>query len=251
MRTIIIEDEEGPLIALRNQLSRHCPELQVVGCAGTLAEAHELLRSEKPELVFLDISLPDGSAFDLLDQWPSPDFKVIFITAHDEYAIKAFQYNAVHYLLKPLISEELLEAVSRVRAEQAPEYATLRSLINKLQSKMRIESIVIPSVAKIHFVKIEDIIRLESDGPYSVVYLTSGEKILSSRPLKTYDELLAPVSFYRVHRSHLVNLTKVKEYLKAPHEAAVLMDDSRVEVSRNNKLGFLRAMKGLGVDLEV
>ncbi len=241
MRTLLVEDEPLPLTALKSQIERYCPEIELVGEAYNVAEAANCLAALSPELVFLDIHLPDGTAFDLLDQFPSPTFQVIFVTAYEAYALKAFRYNAAHYLVKPLLPDDLREAVDRVSQPSGP-VSEIKRFMELFQQQKKPDRIAIPSVSTITYVDLNDILHLQSDASYTQIHLSSGRQLLSTRPLKTYDELLRENGFCRVHRSHLVNLSKIAEYRKGDSDALILTGGTAIEVSRKKRTEILRAI---------
>lgn len=242
MRTLIIDDEPGPRIALRNHIAKYCPGLKVLGESDSVSEGVKLITLHQPELVFLDVRLLDGTAFDLLDRTREFSFHIIFITGYNEYAIRAFQYNALHYILKPFLPEEVQEAV--IRAQEAADLtlSDLKSFITNFNSGKEFARIAVPSVSRIAYLEPNEIIRCESDGAYTNLFLEDGTSILSTKPLKEYEQLLSPNGFYRVHRSHLVNLSKVSEYVKKSSDSIVMKDGSTIEVSRNKRADFLKVM---------
>ena len=241
MKTLIIEDDTGALNRLRACVDHFCPQLKVAGEGRSVAEGFRLIHEKTPDLVFLDIRLPDGTGFDLIDKLESVNFHLIFITAYDDYAIKAFEYHAVHYILKPFLPEDIVKAVSRAE-RQDPVGVTIKTLIPSLRPSVKATKIAIPSVTKINYINTADILQCESDGPYTVLYLEDGSQLISTRPLKEYDTLLEPFGFYRIHRSHLINLDKVSEYRKGSMDAVILKDGTVIEVSRKKRKGFLLAM---------
>lgn len=244
MKTLLIEDEERSLTLLRNQVKRYCPQLDVVAESHTIEQGSELLRLHQPDLVFLDICFGNRLVFELLDQLDFSDFRIIFVTAYDEFAIKAFQYNAVHYILKPIEPGKLVEAVNRAVSGPASMPNGLQRMLDKLGVRKASQRLAIPSVSKITYLHPEEIIRLESDGAYTVIHLSSGEHLVSTRPLREYDKLLSSCGYCRVHRSHLINLDKVREYTRVPKERVTLSDGSSVEVSRKRRAQFLSAIAG-------
>lgn len=241
MRTLIVEDEPLPLQALKSQIQNYCPNLEVVAEAQSVSEALAAIQTHAPELVFLDIHLHEGTAFDLLDQLESHAFHIIFITAYEEYALKAFQYNAAHYLVKPLIPDQLEEAVGRIHQKMGP-VSEIKRFMELFQAQKKPDRIAIPSVSTITYVELADILHLQSDASYTQIHLSSGKHLLSTRPLKSFDELLSDNGFCRVHRSHLVNLTKIAEYRKGESDALILSGGTSIEVSRKKRSEILRAI---------
>ena len=241
LKTLIIEDEESASIALRNKIVRYCPQLEIVGECKNVTEGIDQIIQHRPSLVFLDIRLQNESGFDVIDKIPSVFFKIVFVTAYNEYAIKAFQYNALYYLLKPIQTSELIEAVERVI--DAEETAMRYKMALEQYTQNKWERIAVPSVSKVTYIKISELIRIQSDGTYSELYLDNGKKIISTKPIKTYDALLAHNHFYRVHRSHLVNLTKIEEYQKGEQDVIILSDSSKIEISRKKRTDILSILQ--------
>lgn len=247
MRTAIIEDEAPSRVALRNMIRDHCPQLEVVGEAVSVKTALELLNESEPQLLFLDIQLPDGTAFDVLEQLPDRQMHVIFVTAHDEFAVQAFQYHALHYLMKPLVSEELVEAVSRVSRQQGAR-RDVAALFQQLRSVKGTFKVAVPSASKVNFLDMDEIIRCESEGVYTHIHTRDGEHLLSSKLLKDYEALLHSKGFMRIHRSHLINLSEVREFKKTNTTGvAVMSDGSKVEISRANRPLFIEAMQAMSM----
>ena len=234
MKAVIIEDEEKALIAIKNQLKKYCPAVEILGDARSTNEGVELIKKLQPELVFLDINLGDGTAFDLLDAFKEKFFEVIFVTAYDEFALKAFKYNAAHYIEKPLIPEDLIEAVNRV-IKYGPSIAEIQKVFQQLQEGRKIERIGVASLAKISYVDLDEILCIKAEGSYSEIHLSNQRKLLSTKPLKFYEELLKDSCFCRVHRSFLVNKDKVKEYKKRKTDLVVLFDGIEIMISRKKR----------------
>lgn len=241
MRTILIEDEIGPLKTLKSQLERCCPELTVLGEAMSVKKGVDLIRQFEPELVFLDIQLTDGTGFDLIDRLKELSFHIVFVTAYEKFAVKAFEYNALHYLLKPLLEDDLKSVIQRIGDSEKtkPDFR----IASKSFRERKWDRIAIRSVSTISYVYIKELIRLESEGAYTNIFLKSGKKILSTKSLKFYDQLLSQNRFYRIHRSHLINLEEVSEYKKGESDKVILMDGSCIEISRKKRKEFLKAME--------
>lgn len=241
MRTLIIDDEPAARNRLRDHIGHYCPQLLIVGEGESVEEGVKLIGQLRPELVFLDVVLPDGTGFELVDQLESVNFHVIFITAYNTFAIQAFQYNAVHYILKPFLPEDILAAVSKVEHLRLYDM-NIKALTPVLRYLGKSSKVAIPSVSKVNYVDSLDIIRCEADGAYTTLYLKDGTTLLSTKPLKEYEDLLQPMGFCRIHRSHLINLDEVCEYRKGNADAVVLKDGTVIEVSRKKRIDFLMAM---------
>jgi len=244
MRTLIIEDEEGPRISLRNHLKQYCPHLQLIGEATSIGEAQKLITALRPDLLLMDVYLEDGNSLELLDQ---PGIKasaprIIFITAHDDFAMEAFRHNAVHYLLKPFVAHELMEAINRASA-QLPDRAQMDSVRQAFASARSQGKIAVHTLSKVHYIRVERVVRCESEDSYTYLYLDDGTHLLSSKPMKEYEDLLIQHGFYRIHRSHLINLDKVIEYRKSLTDSIVMEDGSQIKISRKKRADFMHVMQ--------
>lgn len=247
IKTIIIDDETRGRDTLKNLLHKYCDEVQLSGEAGSVLDGFKLINDEAPDLVFLDIEMPGHNGFDLLEMFKSIPFKVIFTTAYDKYAIKAIKYSALDYLLKPIDIDELKSAVSRVdnTSKRDMKQANYEVLFNNIKSENKRKKVAIPDLEGLVFIYLDEIVRCESDGNYTYIYLLSKKKITASRTLRDFEELFSEESFFRVHRSHLINLEHLKKYIKGEGGFAVMADDSRVEVSRRKKTEFLEILAAI------
>lgn len=243
MRTVIIEDEEGPKTVLKNQLKRYCPSIELLGEADSVNTGISLIRNHQPELIFLDIYLREGTGFDVLDQLSSKA-QVIFTTAYDDFALRAFQYNAVHYLLKPLIPVELVSAINRLKRYPA-RTDQLETAIHTIRTAKKPQKIAVHSISKITYIEVARIVRCESEESYTHVFMEDGSSLLSTKPLKDFETLLGTSDFFRIHRSHLINLHRVNEYHKNKADSVLMQDGSHIQVSRKKRTEFLDSMNGL------
>lgn len=236
-RALIIDDELTSVETLKGFLSRYCPNLTVLGYADGVKSGLEAINFYHPDLIFLDIEMKDGSGFDLIEQLTDTlSFQVIFITAYDHYAVKAFRYCALDYLLKPVDPDLLIEAVEKVTKVTE---TTLSDKLNVFrQSKNRQEKIILPSKDELFIANIKDIIRCESKGNYTLFFFKDQKSQLVCKSLKEYDDLLCDLNFLRVHKSHLINLDYVERYLQKDN-FVVMKDGAKVEVSRRKKDVFL------------
>lgn len=230
-----MDDEEKSRKDLKMLLELYCNDVSVTGEASSIEEATVRLQSETPNLLFLDIEMGDGSGFQLLKYNAACPFHVILVTAHSHYAIKAFRYAAVDYLLKPIDVDDLVAAVEKVRQIcHAPRKT--RSIDNEHYLELRVSDGVV-------YVPFHDIIRLQAEGSYTIVHLANSEKHYLSNHIGYYETRLNNQYFFRVHKSHLVNLKHVKKILRSDGYYVQMTDGSKAEVSRRQKNEFLLALK--------
>ncbi|MDC3353892.1 LytTR family DNA-binding domain-containing protein [Schleiferiaceae bacterium] len=246
LTALILDDEAQSRKALQGKLALFCPEVQPVFEASTVDEAWTMLLGNKPQILFLDIHLSGELGFDLLERLsvdePEWNGAVVFVTAHDAYALRAIKFSALDYLLKPIDPEELVKAVRKV--EQGNSSApSLGVLVDHLKDRDR--KLVIASSEGMHIVRIQDIMRCESTSNYTQFFLRGGKKLLASRTLKEYESLLTPHHFERIHKSHLVNMDCVKRYVTADGGYVILEDDSHVPVANRKKEVLVARLKAL------
>lgn len=241
-RAVIVDDESKARNALKNLLSRHCAHIEISAEADCVKAGVEQIKKHQPDVVFLDVQMPDGTGFDLLEQFEEINFKIIFASAYDKFAIQAFKFSAVDYLQKPVEAEELVLACSRISGDG--KYIEINKKLEVLLSNRNsFEKIALPTLEGIDFVKINEIIRCESDNNYTNIFLVGGQQILVSKTLKEYDEMLSPFNFFRIHKSSLINLGYLKKYRKGDGGTVVMEDGSELEVSRRRKEDFLNALQ--------
>ncbi len=243
LKIALVDDEPACRELLRRTLQRDFPGMIILGEAGGVAEGLALLREIAPDLLLLDVQMEDGTGFDLLDRVPQIDFHVVFTTAHDAFAIRAFRYNAIDYLLKPVDPDELAAALHKVQQNGAG--ASMNPQIENLldtASAKQFERMALPTASGPVFVSVRDIVRMESYGNYSFVFTASGERILASRNLKEFEEMLPSPPFFRTHQSHIVHTAFVKRFLKEDEGAVLLQDGTSVPVARRKKDAFMEAL---------
>lgn len=239
MRTIIIDDEKKNITHLKGLLTSHCKQVEIIGEAANVAEGLEMIADLNPELVFLDIQMPGKSGFDMLAALGEYSFEVIFVTGYDQYGIQAVKFSALDYLLKPVAIAELVKAIAKAtlmnQKKQTHEQITnLLSVLNNTQKQSH--RIALPLMKELRFVNPDDIIRCESANNYTHFYLQGGEKLLLSKGIYEYDEMLKDYDFIRCHQSHLVNRKLIKSLVKDDTIFELLMTDgSRIPVSRLKK----------------
>jgi len=246
MKTFIVDDEERNISVLRDMIGAQCPELDILGTAGSIAESLNLIPALKPDLVFLDVELTDGMSFDILTKLEKRDFEIIFITAFNHYAVKAFRFAAIDYLLKPLNSVDLKDAV--LKAVEKRNQNNLQQRIdillkNLLTPPPHLKHIALPTLEGLNFIDINDILKIEADGSYSVFYLKGNGKIMVSKSIKDYEDLLESDNFFRIHHSFIINLLEVKKYVKGSGGYVIMSDNSHVDVSIRKKEEFLKRVR--------
>jgi len=242
IKAVIIDDEAESRNAVSNILSNYCKDVEILGEADDVASGITLIKKKKPKVVFLDIQMPDGSGFNLLESFDNLDFHVVFITAYDQYAIKAIKFSALDYILKPIDPQQLIDAVEKVKKITPVKIQSPERIINLLNNKRNITKIALPTLNGFRFVNIKDIIRCESDNNYTNFYLQTTEQLIVTRTLKEYEIMLKDDSFVRVHQSHLVNLDFVEQYIKGDGGTVIMSDGSEVDISRRKKENFLKSM---------
>lgn len=242
IRAIIIDDEAGARKSLSDSLALYCETIEVMAEADGVKSGLEAIILNSPDVVFLDVMMDDGTGFDLLEQLPEVTFDVIFVTAWDRYAVKAFEFSAVDYLLKPVKPQQLIRAAGKLKKGD-----TIESLNRKLEVLLgnmnQLEKLALPSLEGLCFVNIDEIVRCESDGNYTTFFMVNGEKIIVTRLIREYEEMLSPLTFFRIHKSHIINFRFIKKYTRGDGGTVFMTDGTKIEVSRRRKDGFLSALK--------
>ncbi|MCG8699408.1 MAG: LytTR family DNA-binding domain-containing protein [Bacteroidales bacterium] len=246
LKGIIVEDEKASRETLKAYLDKYCKQLTVAGEAENIKQGKELIEQHHPDIVFLDVEMPYGNAFDLLEQLETRDFETIFITAYDNYAMKALNFSASYYILKPIDIDELVKAVELISNKKKTDEHAIRTqvLIDNLKiENKQLQKIILPLIDGFEVVRVGDIIRCQANDNMTWFHFTDKSKKLVCRTLKHYDEVLSEFDFVRVHKSHLINLQHVKRYRKGKGGQVILSDDSEVEVSQLKKSDFLGRFK--------
>lgn len=245
MKAILVDDEPNNLVNLGQLLQQYCPGVEVIATALNAIEARGLILQHQPDLLFLDIQMPGQNGFELLRSLPAVQAEVIFVTAFDQYAIQAVRFAAVDYLLKPVNIEELQAAVGRAwaRCRNKQQNLPIENLLQMLKAGKEEHRIAITTVRETRFVRTTDIVRCEASNNYTTIFLSDGEKLVASRPIFEYEELLRDYGFFRCHQSHLVNKRVVKSWVKEDGGYLLLDNDQQVPVSRNKKELVMAALK--------
>ena len=244
----IVEDEPKTLNSIRKIVEDYCDGVVIAAGLQTVKEAVEFLSNNKIDLLLLDINLPDGTGFNILEKTIHLEFKIIFITAFEEYALKAIKVSAADYLVKPINPKELIGAVNKVKEDfESDEYRKIKheALLANLNSLDNLKKLVLRTSERFIILKINDIIRCESDGSYTEFHLMDAKKITVSKPLKEYEEMLSHSGFLRVHKSHLVNINYINSFVKRDGGYLVLNDLTKIPVSVRKKDYVLNVLENL------
>lgn len=238
IKAIIIDDEERARRVLTNLLTEFVEGVEVLTTCSNLPDGIKEINKLNPDVVFLDIEMPYGNAFDLLESLDKVDFEIIFVTAYRDYAIKALNLSAAYYILKPIDIDELVAAVSKIteRKQQGEEIFHTKILMDNIKSNnIQHKKIVLPQMDGFEVVNVNEIIRAEANDNYTNIYLKNGKSFLVSKTLKHFDELLSEFDFIRVHKSHLINLQYITKYIKGKGGQVKMSDESIVDVSPSRK----------------
>lgn len=241
IRTIIIDDEKSGAEVLQLLLQQNCPSIQILAIENTADNGIKSILELKPDLVFLDIEMPSATGFDVINATKLVNYEVVFTTAYEHYAIKAFKTKAVDYLLKPIDIDELKMAVAKVEERfNVGDSVSIKDMANLLNTTFnKSKKISIPSQEGLLFVDAVDIIRLEAESNYTHVYLKDKRKITASKTLKYFEELLQNYNFCRVHSTHIINLDRIERYIKGDGGFVVLNDEITIPVSRAYKMDLI------------
>ncbi|MBE9491320.1 MAG: response regulator transcription factor [Bacteroidetes bacterium] len=249
IKSIIIEDEKKSREALIGLLNRFCKNVEVIAEADGYQSGLAMIRKHNPDIIFLDIQMPDGSGFKLLEDIGKLNFEIIFTTAYDQYAIKAIKYSALDYLLKPIDPEELVNAIKKVELKKSctQTHKNIRVLLDNIRIPLTSESnkIVLSTSDKIHIIEVNKIVRCESDNYYTNFFLNNGKKILISKTLKENEELLSDHNFIRPHKSHLINIKYIRSFIRAEGGYILMKDGSKIPVSRRKREKILEIITNL------
>jgi len=243
LTAIIVEDMKDAMALLKSDLKTNHPELQIIGTAQSVVEAAKVIRKAEPDILFLDIMLGDGTGFDVLEIFPNLKSKIIFVTASDEFAIKAFKFAAIDYVLKPYAQEELSHAIERAKQEIQPNKERLSILRERLSApEKKPDKISLHTLDKIIIVNLNDIVRCESDSNNTMFHLQNGSKIFVTKTLKYFSEMLRPYEFLRIHQSHLVNLQCISAFIKSDGGYLMLKNGDNVPVSVRKKAEVIEVL---------
>ncbi len=250
LRAVIVDDIEN--IRKKNSaiIKANCPTVSIIGEADSVDSGARLIKQLSPDLVFLDVEMPDGTGFDLLQKLKPITFKVIFITGYEDFAIKAFRFSAIDYLLKPLDPVDLIEAVKKAEESLGKEVfeMKLNNLFTNLERPKNLQKLVLKTADKIYSVNIQDIVNCESDKNYTTFHFINAPKLIVSTNLKEYETLLTPYNFFRTHQSHLINMAYFDHFIKAEGGNTIVMKNKTViPLSVRKKEEFLVLLDNLQV----
>jgi two-component system, LytTR family, response regulator len=245
LQVVIVDDETKGRELTKMILTANCPGIKIAGEASNIKEAYDLIMRVEPHLVLLDIEMPGGSGFDLLAKFNEITFDVIFLTAFDQYAIKAIKFSALDYLLKPIDEEDLIAAVKKVENNyiRKTHNGAVANLLNNTKKLTENPKIGLTTSDGLDFIEIKNIMRCEADGKYTTVFLAEGKKMLVSKNLKEFEELLNEFNFFRIHHSHLVNLDYIKKYQSGRGGYVIMNDGSTITVSQRKKEEFMSNLR--------
>jgi two-component system, LytTR family, response regulator len=243
MKAILVDDEPDGLKTLQKMLERHCPQVQVVAICSNAAAAKQEIELQQPDVVFLDVQMPGKSGIEMLGELNDKNFEVIFVTAHNEYMLQALQYSAADYLLKPVDEERLVEAVQRAekKMEEEKKHELTETLLYNLgKAGMPGEmKLCLPTMKGFIILNLDEVIYCEAERSYTVFHIKDKKPITVSKPLLEYENILVNTSFFRIHKSFLINLNHVKEYQRGEGGTVIMSNNAEIEVSRRKKEDFI------------
>ncbi len=244
LRAVIIDDEPKGRSILRQLLALHAPQLSIIGIAANADEGLKIIDTHKPDVVFLDVEMPGKSGFELLRELNVIDFKVVFVSAHNHYSLKAIKFHAFDYLLKPIDLDELKQTIEKLfKSSRSTTHEQLSELLTASKpGNTELGKIAIPSLTSIDLINVDDILYCEASANNTLVYLTNNKRIVATKNLKEYEELLSAHRFFRIHHAYLVNLKYVAKYIKGEGGSVILSNQKELEVSRRKKQEFLNVL---------
>lgn len=244
-RVVIVDDEKRTVEMIAQLLSDYCNDMEVIGTASNVEEGVDLIRKKNPDIVILDVNMPDGTGFDLLARLKERNFSLVFVTAHDEYAIKAFKFSAIDYILKPIEIDEFIEAMKKARDMQvfAQRQLSFQNLLSTFaDSQKKINKIVLKTASDIFLVEIQDILYCKSEGSYTKFYFKNNKTLFVSKNLKEFESLLSEHRFFRVHHTHLINLNNIDRFHKKDGGYVIMSDQTKIPVSVRKKERLLNEL---------
>jgi two-component system LytT family response regulator len=245
LKAVIIDDEPRSRESLRQKLNAHCPDVEIIAECENGEQGIQLIEEKKPDIVFLDVEMPRMNGFTMLQQLHNRNFELVFTTAYDHYAIRAIKFSALDYLVKPVEVEDLQQAIETIKQKRKQNQYNERLetlLYNLMQKKNQSNRIAIPSIEGLQFVEVNDIIYLEAESNYTIVYIKPSQKITVSKTLKDFEELLPITVFIRIHHSWIINKNHVQKYLKGEGGQVIMSNGKTLDVARRKKDEFMKAI---------
>jgi len=241
LKSLIIDDENAARETLRNYIDKYCPNVEIIGEAWDVPSAISLIETTKPDLIFLDVEMPFGNAFDVLDKTANLDFETIFITAFSDYAIQALNFSASYYILKPVAIDELIKAIEKVieNRNEKQTFSSSKVLYENMQNPEN-RKLVLPTLGGFEVVPIKEIVRLSGSGNYTEIFFKDRQKKIVSKVLKYFQDILEGQGFIRVHKSHIIGITHITAYHRGRGGSVTMIDGSEIEVSPNKKAELLK-----------
>lgn len=245
LKAVIIEDEESSRITLQNMVHEFCQNIKIVNTAENITDGVAVINEHKPDILFLDIEMPKQNGFQIFEHFPEPEFEVIFTTAYENFALKALKLSAIDYLLKPIDLQELRLAISKVQEKKENTFS--QSKIISLQQNLnnQYQKLVLPTTDGYSFIELPELLRCEAQGNYTMFFLKNGEKILVSKTLKIYSEMLEEFNFFRISRSQLVNLNHIRKFGRQKSPTVTLTDETVLTVSIYRRNDFIKRIECL------
>lgn len=247
LKAVIVEDEAVSRNILANYIKKYTEGVEVVAMAENIKDGMAAIKEHNPEIVFLDIEMPYGNGFDLLDQIGEVNFETIFVTAYSNYAVKALNSSAAYYILKPIDIDELVEAVDKIKHLRKSDnnFSPTKILLENIQiENKQLQKIVLPTMSGFDVVRVQDVVRCEANDNFTEFHMVSSPKMMICRTLKFFEETLSEMDFIRVHKSHLVNGQHIKKYIKGKGGQLVMSNNSTVNISLSKKDNLLNYFKG-------
>ena len=239
LKAVIVDDELSGIEVLEYALKKHCPEIEIIHTFSSSTEALEKIPSLMPDVLFVDVEMPQLNGFELVEKLASLNIQVIFITAYNEFALKAFRVSALDYLLKPVDIDELKAAVAKLKSLAKPDNQAMDALLEYIKSQKQINKISISTEKGIHFIDATEVLYCLSTGPYCVFYLKNGQELVCSKSIGEYEKLLGDKGFYRIHNSSLINVEHLKRFVRTDGGYVEMSDGKTLTVSRRKKDEFL------------
>lgn len=239
LKAIIVDDELSGIEVLEYALKKHCPEIDVVHSFSSSPEALDSIPAIMPDVLFVDVEMPQLNGFELVEKLASLNIQVIFTTAYNEFALKAFRVSALDYLLKPVDVDELKAAVAKLKSISKPDNQAMDALLDYIKGQKQINKISVSTDKGIHFIETSDVLYCLSTGPYTVFYLTAGQEVVCSKSIGEYEKILSDKGFYRIHNSSLINVNHLKRFVRSDGGYVEMSDGKTLTVSRRKKDEFL------------